>query len=94
MNQYLMPVLYHLTCKPPFDGQCGLDTINCHSKLNINTLHHVHNVWKITSKKKGEHEDNKYEQNLHLIAWGKVLGYHMKVWNMIKTSLHENLSKF
>lgn len=38
-NMYLLPILHHLTCKPPFYCKCSLGTINSHSKLDINTLY-------------------------------------------------------
>jgi hypothetical protein len=59
-SSYLLPVLHHLTCKPSLYCKSSFGTINCHSKLNVNTLHQKDQQWeKKIPKKKGGGKKNK-----------------------------------
>lgn len=51
MCSYLLPVLHHLTCKSSLYCKSSFGTINCHSKLNVNTLHRKDHQLKKRKKK-------------------------------------------
>ena len=80
---YLLPILYHLTRKPPFYCKCSLGTINGHSELDINTLHQkleriseempVMSVFKLSKL-------NHFPFNpVDLIIWENIKNQHLQI---------------
>lgn len=65
MGWYLVPVFHQLACKPSFHCQCSFDTINCHSKLNINTLYVSQLDWLYTHTIEGK----KKKRKNNLMPW-------------------------
>ena len=69
---YLLPVLHHLTCKSSLYCKSSFGTINCHSKLNVNTLRNTLEIslvqikFKIKNKNRARWGEQKKKFQVHL----------------------------